>query len=167
MFDIGFPELLLVSIVALVVIGPDRLPETIRSIMLWLGRIKRSFANIKTEIEQEIGADEIRAQLHNESILKDLGETKEQIQTAFNSAENSIADVKHAIKPQNIAGSMLNDSTEENEKVTTEESNPTAIETDKTPSNTTDTTSDTKIDPPPSNTIAEQSSDKPKQSETS
>lgn len=155
MFDIGFPELLLVSIVALVVIGPDRLPETIRSIMLWLGRIKRSFANIKTEIEQEIGADEIRAQLHNESILKNLDETKDQIQSALNSAENSIADVKHAIKPQNIAGSMLNDSADTADKVTDEAPDQPTVETSKTADNS------------PSNTITEQSSDKPKQSETS
>jgi sec-independent protein translocase protein TatB len=161
MFDIGFPELLLISVVALVVIGPDRLPETIRSIMLWLGRIKRSFANIKTEIEQEIGADEIRAQLHNESVLKDLGETKEQIQSALNSAENSISDVKHAIKPQNIAGSMLDTSSEE------------AIQkpTETDPTSTTDTPEhdpkDTPTESDPSNKISEQNSDKPKQSEPS
>ncbi len=70
MFDIGFSELLLVGIVALVVLGPDRLPGAVRTAGLWIGRIKRSFSAIKAEVEREIGADEIRRQLHNEQILE-------------------------------------------------------------------------------------------------
>ena len=69
MFDIGFSELLLVGVVALVVLGPDRLPGAVRTASLWIGRIKRSFLSIKQEVEREIGADEIRRQLHNEQIL--------------------------------------------------------------------------------------------------
>ena len=82
MFDIGFPELVVVSIVALLVIGPEKLPETVRTISLWIGRFQRSFANIRQEIESEIGADEIRQQLHNESIMKELEETKKTLQQA-------------------------------------------------------------------------------------
>ena len=70
MFDIGFTELLLVGIVALLVLGPDRLPGAVRTAGLWIGRIKRSFSAIKAEVEREIGADEIRRQLHNEEILE-------------------------------------------------------------------------------------------------
>lgn len=70
MFDIGFTELLLVGIVALIVVGPDRLPGAVRTAGLWIGRIKRSFSAIKAEVEREIGADEIRRQLHNEQILE-------------------------------------------------------------------------------------------------
>lgn len=69
MFDIGFTELLLVGLVALIVLGPERLPGAARTAGLWIGRIKRSFLSIKTEVEREIGADEIRRQLHNENIL--------------------------------------------------------------------------------------------------
>jgi len=69
MFDIGFTELLLVGLVALVVLGPERLPGAVRTTGLWVGRLKRSFSNIKAEVEREIGADEIRRQLHNERIL--------------------------------------------------------------------------------------------------
>ncbi len=97
MFDIGFPELVLISIVALVVIGPERLPQTVRTIMLWLGRIRRSFMNIKMELEQEIGADEIRQQLHNESIMKDLKETKQTIQDAIAETDHSISDLKKSV----------------------------------------------------------------------
>jgi len=69
MFGISFSELLLVGLVALVVLGPERLPGAARTAGLWVGRLKRSFNAIKQEVEREIGADEIRRQLHNEHIL--------------------------------------------------------------------------------------------------
>lgn len=69
MFGISFGELLLVGLVALLVLGPERLPGAARTAGLWIGRLKRSFNAIKTEVEREIGADEIRRQLHNEHIL--------------------------------------------------------------------------------------------------
>ncbi|UZE06688.1 Sec-independent protein translocase protein TatB [Pseudomonas corrugata] len=69
MFGISFTELLLVGLVALLVLGPERLPGAARTAGLWIGRLKRSFNAIKQEVEREIGADEIRRQLHNEHIL--------------------------------------------------------------------------------------------------
>ena len=96
MFDIGFPELLLVSVVALLVIGPDKLPETVRTVALWVGRIRRGLANIKAEIENEIGADEIRRQLHNESIMQEINKTKDQIGSIVKDAEAQISDIADA-----------------------------------------------------------------------
>ncbi len=90
MFDIGFPELVLVSIVALLVIGPDKLPETIRTVSLWIGRVRRSFASIKAEIENEIGADDIRRELHNEAIMKELDSAKNQINQGLRDTENEL-----------------------------------------------------------------------------
>ena len=69
MFGISFSELLLVGLVALLVLVSERLPGAARTAGLWVGRLKRSFNAIKNEVEREIGADEIRRQLHNEHIL--------------------------------------------------------------------------------------------------
>ncbi len=90
MFDIGFPELVMISIVALLVIGPEKLPETVRTISLWVGRIQRSFANIRREIENEIGADEIRQQLHNESIMADLEAAKTSVTDMANEVKDTM-----------------------------------------------------------------------------
>lgn len=79
MFEIGFSELLLVGLVALIVFGPERLPAAARTAGLWVGRLKRSFSAIKAEVEREIGADEIRRQLHNEQILQMERELKQSI----------------------------------------------------------------------------------------
>ncbi len=100
MFDIGFPELVMISIVALLVIGPEKLPETIRTISLWVGRMQRSFTNIRREIENEIGADEIRAQLHNESIMKDLEETKNTINQVHKDVQNDVRDTINAAETE-------------------------------------------------------------------
>ena len=70
MFDVGFSELLLVGLVALLVLGPERLPVAARMAGLWIGRLKRSFNSLKSEVERELGADEIRRPLHNEIILE-------------------------------------------------------------------------------------------------
>ncbi|MBL4679945.1 MAG: twin-arginine translocase subunit TatB [Pseudomonadales bacterium] len=98
MFDIGFPELLLASVVALLVIGPERLPETVRTIMIWLGKIKKNFANIKTEIEQEIGVDEIRQQIHNDTIMKELDEGRQHLENIFDDVQKDIQETQNEIK---------------------------------------------------------------------
>ena len=79
MFDIGFPELLLVSVVTLLVLGPERLPEALRTLGLWLGRARRSFTRVKTEIEREIGMDEVRRQLHNEAIMEQMKQIEHDV----------------------------------------------------------------------------------------
>ncbi|MBY8947372.1 Sec-independent protein translocase subunit TatB [Pseudomonas sp. SH10-3B] len=98
MFGISFSELLLVGLVALLVLGPERLPGAARTAGLWIGRLKRSFNAIKQEVEREIGADEIRRQLHNEHILsleqearKILSPVQEPTKPVEPVAEHSIA----------------------------------------------------------------------------
>ncbi|NLJ11725.1 Sec-independent protein translocase protein TatB [Denitrificimonas caeni] len=70
MFDIGFSELILIAVVALLVIGPERLPAAARVAGLWVGRIKRGVSSIKEDVARELGADDIRRELHNEGILE-------------------------------------------------------------------------------------------------
>lgn len=82
MFDIGFFELLVIGIVGLVVIGPERLPETARAVGLWIGRLKRSLRETRSELEKQLGADDIRRQLHNEEVMRSLEATRRQIQDA-------------------------------------------------------------------------------------
>lgn len=79
MFDIGFSELVVVAIIALVVLGPEKLPGALRTAGLWIGRLRRSFNNIKADIEREVGADEIRRQLRNEAIMEKIKNTRSQV----------------------------------------------------------------------------------------
>ena len=72
MFDIGFSELALICVIALLVLGPERMPQALRTLGLWFGRMRRTFGTMKAEIEREIGMDEIRRQLHNEAVLDEI-----------------------------------------------------------------------------------------------
>lgn len=72
MFDVSFVELLMIGVVSLVVIGPDKLPGAIRTGGLWIGRIKRTIGETRREIEKQLGADEIRRELQNEQVMRNL-----------------------------------------------------------------------------------------------
>ena len=71
MLDIGFAELLVVSAVALFVVGPERLPSAIRAFSLWLGRVRRGFEEIKADVSRE---------LHNEEVMRALRESRDEVQ---------------------------------------------------------------------------------------
>jgi sec-independent protein translocase protein TatB len=60
MFDIGFSELLVIGVVALIVIGPERLPRVARTIGHLAGRLQRYVADVKADINREIELDELR-----------------------------------------------------------------------------------------------------------
>ncbi|HEY7884947.1 MAG TPA: Sec-independent protein translocase protein TatB [Cellvibrionaceae bacterium] len=92
----GFFELLLIAIVGLLVVGPERLPDTIRTVALWVGRIKRSLRETRSEIEKQLGADDIRRQLHNEEIMRSLESTRQSIENSVKDNVNQIADPERA-----------------------------------------------------------------------
>jgi sec-independent protein translocase protein TatB len=89
MFDIGFSELLVIALVTLLVMGPERLPQTVRSISLWIGRLKQMLASARRDLEQEVGMDDIRQQLHNEQVMRELNESKDHLEESYNKAFDS------------------------------------------------------------------------------
>ena len=60
MFDIGFTELLVIGVVALIVIGPEKLPRMARTVGHLAGRLQRYVADVKADINREIELDELR-----------------------------------------------------------------------------------------------------------
>ncbi|HIG67257.1 MAG TPA: twin-arginine translocase subunit TatB [Porticoccaceae bacterium] len=79
MFDIGFSEIMVVAMISLIIMGPERLPETVRTITLWLGRLRQFVSSARSELEDEVGVDEIRRQLRNEKIMRDLEKSKDEL----------------------------------------------------------------------------------------
>ncbi len=90
MFEIGFPELMLIAVVGLLVIGPERLPEALRTLGLWFGRMRRSFTAVKAEIEKEIGMDEVRRQLHNEAVMDEMKRIESEVRSTVDDAQASL-----------------------------------------------------------------------------
>ena len=60
MFDIGFTEIVLVAVIGLLILGPERMPVAVRTIGLWVGKIKRTVSGVQKEIRDELRVDEIR-----------------------------------------------------------------------------------------------------------
>ena len=77
--SIGIQEVILISLMALIILGPERLPLAIKNILSFSKRIKRSFNQIKADLEKEVNINEITQEIHNEQILKELGEPVEQL----------------------------------------------------------------------------------------
>ena len=102
MFDIGFAELIIIAVVGLLVIGPERLPGTIRTASLWLARFRRSFNEIKQEVQQEI---------HNDAVMQELRKTGEQLKSQ---AEDLKEDISKA--GETLAGPALEDQAQEDSK---------------------------------------------------
>ena len=121
MFDIGFPELVLVAIVGLLVIGPERLPEALRTLGLWLGRMRRSFTSVKNEIEKEIGMDEVRRQLHNEAIMEEMKRIESEVRSTTDDVRSTLNKTANSIDPKpKTSKPPVGDSESEVEKQTGE-----------------------------------------------
>lgn len=63
MFDIGFLELMVVGILGLLVLGPERLPKAARTVGLFIGKIRRTMGNIQDDLERQVRTDELKDKL--------------------------------------------------------------------------------------------------------
>ena len=73
MFDISFPELIVVGAIALVVLGPERLPTAARTAGLWLGKIKRTVSSVQQEITSQLEAEELQRKMKSQQDRFDQG----------------------------------------------------------------------------------------------
>lgn len=84
MFDVGFFELLLIGLVALLVVGPERLPKLARTAGMWVGKGRRFISSVKADIEQEIKADELKKILDEQKRANPMHEILEETRGALN-----------------------------------------------------------------------------------
>ena len=94
MFDIGFSEILIIATLTLIVMGPNRLPETIKTITLWIGRLQNFINSARSDIENEVGIDEIKKQLHNEKVMQEIAKTKAELNSVTQDLSSDKKDAK-------------------------------------------------------------------------
>lgn len=70
MFDIGFFELILLLIISIIILGPNKFTKTIQKLVILLYNINKKYINFKTNIENEIGINEIKIKINNNKIIK-------------------------------------------------------------------------------------------------
>lgn len=97
MFDIGFSELIVIAVVALIVIGPERLPKVARTAGHLLGRLQRYVNDVKSDINREMQLDELKklqAQVEESarSIERDVGKELQSAETSLNQAAQGLTD---------------------------------------------------------------------------
>ena len=99
MFDMGFTEMMLIGIVALIVIGPERLPSVARTVGKYFGRLKRFMTTVRADVEQELRADELREILAQQQqqlnslkdTINDTGREIDKEASAIDQEANTIA----------------------------------------------------------------------------
>ena len=85
MFDVGFSEVVIIAIIALVILGPERLPKVARTIGFWVGKARRMVADVKSDIDREMRESEL-------ADLRKLGDEISDVKNEVQSAAGEVAD---------------------------------------------------------------------------
>lgn len=102
MFDIGFSELLVIGVVALIVIGPQKLPRVARTVGHLLGRLQRYVADVKADINREIELEELRKM--RDSMQKAASEMQSSVDAELNKTADELNKaVEGEKKPETVA----------------------------------------------------------------
>ena len=103
MFDIGFSELLLFGVIALIVLGPEKLPQAARTAGQWYAKLRRTVSTLQSEIEVELDLAETRQQMQNElakirqtesDMKRELAEMRGSMQK-FEQSQNQSLEASH------------------------------------------------------------------------
>ena len=108
MFDVGFSEMVVIAVVALIVIGPERLPKVARTLGHLFGRMQRYVNDVKSDISREMELDELRklqasvqdaARSIEQSVHKEVSATETQLNSIAASAADAVAPPTAAAAP--------------------------------------------------------------------
>ncbi len=95
MFDMGFQEIILIGIIALIIIGPERLPGVARNIGLWVGKMQRFVAGVKSDIANELQTDELRSMLSSQE--DQIRELKSMVKETQSDLERTAKDAQRSV----------------------------------------------------------------------
>ena len=104
MFDIGFWELAIISVIALLVLGPERLPRVARTVGKYLSKARRTWSSVRREIERELAAEDLKREL--EQPMKAATEVRDELSESLRSAkaEAEFDPARHVAEaPENAA----------------------------------------------------------------
>ena len=96
MFDFGFWELILVMVVALLVVGPERLPKVARQAGLWIGKARRFVNSVRSDIEREIRSEELKSMLNQQQ--NEIQELKGMLAKTQTEVKSELEQTDHLVK---------------------------------------------------------------------
>ncbi len=97
MFDMGFLELFLIGIIALIVLGPERLPKAARTVGLWIAKAKQGFESVKSEIDRELKVQELQQQLKDQKDQLEKNSGFDELKSSLNETKNVLEDNANSI----------------------------------------------------------------------
>lgn len=102
MFDVGFWEILLILVLALVIIGPERLPGAARQAGFWVGKARRYIEGVRSEVESELDVSEFKRMLHNQEVQ--INELQQQLKSGMDEvkAELPASDIMTDVPPHSF-----------------------------------------------------------------
>jgi len=98
MFDIGFWELTMIGVVALLVIGPERLPKVARVGGFWLGKARGYVSTMKQELDKELQMDELKKTMQEESPLETVNQLSKSFNDEAKKASESLRETTESIQ---------------------------------------------------------------------
>ena len=109
MFEVGFWELVLIAVVALLVVGPERLPALARTVGRYVGKMRRVVAQVRDDIEREIRADELKKSLDEANALREaydeVDQTKRELDEAVGALDEARANYERYRGEETVSGS--------------------------------------------------------------
>ncbi|MDH5434983.1 MAG: Sec-independent protein translocase protein TatB [Gammaproteobacteria bacterium] len=123
MFDISFLELFVVGVIALIVLGPERLPRVARSVGRFIGKAKRSFNSIAQEIDRELQLQDIQRQLDEQKAQMNESLDLESVKDSINETQNQIHAFSEDLKQTGIESGVEVKSTDKGKKTTAKPKN--------------------------------------------
>jgi sec-independent protein translocase protein TatB len=97
MFEVGFSEICMVALVALLVIGPEKLPKVARMAGFWIAKSKRMLASVKQEINEEFQAEELRQSLKNQTGINEFQKILDDTSNDLRTIKDSISQKPEAV----------------------------------------------------------------------
>ena len=105
MFDIGFSELLVIAIVALVILGPERLPKAARFAGLWVRRARAQWYSVKSELERDLAAEEMRRSLQDaKDAMRGIDDSVREADADIRREFDAVREAADAMEPGSDAG---------------------------------------------------------------
>ena len=116
MFDIGFFEIIFIMVIALLVVGPERLPRIARAAGLWVGKMRGFVSSVKADIDQELAAEELKKVLAKQAAVPELEElidevTGNPLASAESKLQSSLENALPADHADKLADSPVTDDT--------------------------------------------------------
>ena len=99
MFDIGFWELSLILVIALLVVGPERLPRMARTAGMWMGKMRRFVRSVQTDIKKELAAEELKRTLAEQAKSTGLHDIVEETSNIASDTEKYLNDPLESDEP--------------------------------------------------------------------